>query len=363
VAAIELKDIRLNYGGQQVLKGISFQVEPSEFVAILGPSGCGKTSLLRIIAGFVDHSGEVLIEGRNMAGVPTHRRRIGIVFQDYALFPHQTVARNIGYGLRMRRTPRQQIDERVRELIALLRLDGLADRYPAELSGGQRQRVAIARALAIEPSMLLLDEPLSALDKKLREEMQIELRQIQRRVGITTLFVTHDQEEALALADRIVVMNHGVVHQIGTPAEIYTQPADAFVADFIGRSNLVQASVQGEAGGYVVMEMPWGRTARLVASAVPRGQRSFQVAIRPERLAISHRPPADDTFDHVTGTIEHASFMGAYQYLRVAVPRDHLLTVQTSQETQWRQGETVSVSWRPEHVIALRPATSDTNTV
>jgi putative spermidine/putrescine transport system ATP-binding protein len=356
VASIELNEIRLRYGAHEVLKGVSLRMEPSEFVAILGPSGCGKTSVLRIIAGFLDYSGELLIDGRDMANVPAHRRRIGIVFQDYALFPHQTVARNISYGLRMRKMPSLEIERRVGELLALLKLDGLIDRYPAELSGGQRQRVAIARALAIEPRMLLLDEPLSALDKKLREEMQVELRQIQKRVGITTLFVTHDQEEALALADKVVVMKDGVIHQIGTPLEVYTQPADAFVADFIGRSNLVKATIDARGEDYAVVAMPWGGTARLPIGAVPDGHPTIQFAIRPERLLIARKPFSDSALDCFPGTVEHAAFMGAYQHVRVAVGERHRLHVQTSQEGSWREGEAVSLAWQPEHVIPLKAA-------
>ena len=301
MASIQLSDIQLRYGSQEVLKGITLRMDRSEFVAILGPSGCGKTSLLRIIAGFSPYSGGLLIDGEDMASVPSHRRRIGIVFQDYALFPHQTVARNIAYGLRMQRKGRADIERKVGELTALLKLQGLVDRYPAELSGGQRQRVAIARALAIEPRMLLLDEPLSALDKKLREEMQVELRQIQKRVGITTLFVTHDQEEALALADKVVVMRDGIIHQIGTPLEVYTQPADPFVADFIGRSNIIEARVSEHGEGYSILAMPWGGTARLHGAAVPQGQGSIKIAIRPERVLIGTEPFADDALELSVG--------------------------------------------------------------
>ncbi len=353
MASIELDDIRLRYGRHEVLKGISFRMEPSEFVAILGPSGCGKTSLLRIIAGFTDYAGRLLIDGRDMANVPTHRRRIGIVFQDYALFPHQTVAANIAYGLRMRRTPKAEIDRKIAELVALLKLEDLTERYPAELSGGQRQRVAIARALAIEPRMLLLDEPLSALDKKLREEMQIELREIQRRVGITTLFVTHDQEEALALADKVVVMNHGVIHQIGTPMQVYTQPADAFVADFIGRANVVEVAIERRDDRYALVRMPWGDLARIPAAAVTDDARTLRIAIRPERLVIGAGEASDDAVDVVRGTVEHVAFMGAYQHVRVVVGTTHRLAAQTGYDMRWREGDDVSLAWRPEHVIPL----------
>lgn len=354
MALIELKDIRLSYGNVEALKGISLRMESSEFVAILGPSGCGKTSLLRIIAGFSTYSGELLIDGRDVSGLPSHKRQIGVVFQDYALFPHKTVAANIGYGLRMRREPHDEIKRKVDELLELLKLGALADRHPAQLSGGQKQRVAIARALAIEPRMLLLDEPLSALDKKLREEMQVELRQIQKRVGITTLFVTHDQEEALALADKVVVMDDGRIRQIGSPAEVYMRPADPFVADFIGRSNFFQGEIDGRQGDWLDLRMAWG-TARLPATAVASDAPSVQFAIRPERLAIERGRQTENNFNRLDGQIEHVTFMGPYQNIRVtsASQRFH---VQTSNEALWNEGEQVTLSWQPSDAIVMPSA-------
>lgn len=356
MALIELNDIRLSYGKFEALKGVTLRMEPWEFVAILGPSGCGKTSLLRIIAGFSDYSGELLIDGRDVSGLPSHKRRIGVVFQDYALFPHQTVAANVGYGLRMRRQPRADIKRKVDELMALLKLEALADRYPAQLSGGQKQRVAIARALAIEPRMLLLDEPLSALDKKLREEMQIELRQIQKRVGITTLFVTHDQEEALALADKVVVMNDGTIRQIGSPAEIYMHPADSFVADFIGRSNFLEGSVEARQGEWLDLHMPWGGTARVPATAVWEDARSVQFAIRPERLTIVRGDEPRGSGNALIGKIEHVTFMGPYQNIRVVASSQDRFHVQTSNEARWNEGDRVTLTWRPEDAIVMPPA-------
>ena len=240
MAVVELRDISANYGSNRVLDSVSLTLAQGEFVAVLGPSGCGKTTLLRVVAGFVEHAGSVSIAGQPCENVPPHKRNIGIVFQDYALFPHRTVADNIGFGLRFRKLPRDERAGKIDNLLSLLQLRGLESRYPSELSGGQRQRVAIARALAIDPQVL---EPLSALDKKLREEMQVELRQLQQRVGITTMFVTHDQEEALALADKIVVMDSGRIRQEGPPAEVYVRPRNRFVANFIGKSNIFQTSM------------------------------------------------------------------------------------------------------------------------
>lgn len=357
MAFIELRNIQLSYGGVEALKGVSLEMESSEFGAILGPSGCGKTSLLQIIAGFADYSGQVLIDGRDVSDLPSHKRRIGVVFQDYALFPHQTVAANIGYGLRIRKMPRADVRRKVAELLALLQLDALADRYPAQLSGGQKQRVAIARALAIEPRMLLLDEPLSALDKKLREEMQVELRQIQKRVGITTLFVTHDQEEALALADKIVVMDKGVIRQIGSPSEIYMKPTDPFVAEFIGRSNFFEGTVTARDEQYLELRMSCGGLVRLPASGFTSANTAtgdiLRFVVRPERLLIAAGHQSADTLNAMNGQIEHVTFMGPYQNILVTASTKHRYHVQSFNEHDWREGDKVTLSWRPEHSIVM----------
>lgn len=356
MALIELKNIQLDYGQVKALKGVSLRMESSELVAIVGPSGCGKTSLLRIIAGFANYSGELLIDGGDVSNLPPHKRRIGIVFQDYALFPQQTVAANITYGLRMRRKPRAYIESKLAELLALLKLDTLAGRYPSELSGGQKQRVAIARALAIDPRMLLMDEPLSALDKKLREEMQIELRRIQKRVGITTLFVTHDQEEALALADKVVVMSSGAIRQIGSPKEIYMKPADPFVAEFIGRSNFFEGTVIGRQGGHLDLRMPWGGTARLLATGVAVDAHSVHFIIRPERLTIAPKSDLSADVNTLTGTIESVTFMGFYQIIQIVTASRDCLYVQVANDGQWREGETVTLTWEPADAIVMNRA-------
>lgn len=350
MAAVELEDIRLSYGNLEVLKGVSLRLASSEFVAILGPSGCGKTSLLRIIGGFSDYTGILRIDGRDVAGAPPYRRNIGIVFQDYALFPHKTVVENIGYGLRMRSVAKPQIASRVKELVDLLKLQGLEQRYPAHLSGGQRQRVAIARALAIKPKMLLLDEPLSALDKKLREEMQVELRQIQKKVGITTLFVTHDQEEALALADTIVVMTEGNIRQIGTPSDIYLRPADVFVANFIGQSNLFEASVL-DAKDFITARLDSGEIVRIKSEKQISAGDRITFCLRPERFHLSqpcHELAGANAFD---GKVEHAVFLGSTWQLRVLTKDGRQIKVQGSEGRA--EGEVVKLTWRPENAIVL----------
>ncbi|KQW20939.1 hypothetical protein ASC80_12295 [Afipia sp. Root123D2] len=351
MAVVELENIRLSYGDQEVLKGVSLRLASSEFAAVLGPSGCGKTSLLRIIGGFSDYTGSLRIDGKDVAGEPSYRRNIGIVFQDYALFPHKTVAENIGYGLRMRSVPKPEILERVNELVDLLKLQGLEGRYPAHLSGGQRQRVAIARAIAIRPKMLLLDEPLSALDKKLREEMQVELRQIQRKVGITTLFVTHDQEEALALADTIIVMTDGKIRQIGTPSEIYLRPADEFVANFIGQSNLFDAEVVGVSGDRISARLDSGEVVGIRSDrAIPAGTR-IVFCVRPERFSLDRSSLQSGDTNTFEGVIEHAIFLGSNWQLGVRTAQGRKIKVQANEGRT--EGQKASLFWQPGSAVVL----------
>jgi iron(III) transport system ATP-binding protein len=238
--ALEIRDLNKSFGGVPALERINLTIEASEFVCLLGPSGCGKTTLLRIIAGLLAADrGRILLDGRDLSAVPTRERGFGIVFQSYSLFPNLTVAQNVGYGLSIRRTPKAQVEARVAELLSTVKLSEFGDRYPGELSGGQQQRVAIARALAVNPALLLLDEPLSALDARVRAALREELREVQRSLGIPTLMVTHDQEEAMVLADKVVCMNHGRIEQVGSPEALYQQPKTRFVAEFMGQSNLL----------------------------------------------------------------------------------------------------------------------------
>ena len=239
-AIIDLKNISVTFGDNQVLKNLNLYIRDKEFITFLGPSGCGKTTTLRIIAGFIEpDEGEVIFEGKKINGVPPHKRQVNTIFQRYALFPHLNVYENVAFGLRIKKVPEKQIKETVEEMLALVNLKGFNKRNINSLSGGQQQRVAIARALAVKPRVLLLDEPLGALDLKLRKDMQVELKNIQQRLGITFVYVTHDQEEALSMSDTVVVMDSGVIQQIGSPLDIYNEPKNAFVADFIGESNIV----------------------------------------------------------------------------------------------------------------------------
>src|SRR5215475_3750615 len=265
-AAVQLNSVKLGYGEFIAVKNVDLTIEKGTFVTLLGPSGCGKTTLLRAIAGLVTPmSGEIIIKGRRVNDVPIHKRNIGLVFQNYALFPHKNIFDNVGFGLKYRRVERSQIATRVKRALEIVRLPGVEQKLPSELSGGQQQRIALARAIVIEPDVLLLDEPLSALDANLREEMRTELKIIQREVGITTIFVTHDQEEALSLSDRIVVMNHGLIEQNGTPEEVYRAPASRFVASFLGQSNLLTGTIAATQDGKAKITLDNGASIEAVA--------------------------------------------------------------------------------------------------
>ena len=321
-ASIHLDDIAKSYDGRVLaVDGISLEIAPGEFFSLLGPSGCGKTTTLRMIAGFesVD-KGRILVGGRDVTDLPVHKRDMGMVFQSYALFPHRTVVENVAFGLRMRGVGRAEIDERVRDALSLVALTGFENRRPGELSGGQQQRVALARAIVIRPPVLLCDEPLGALDRKLRQQMQFELKQLQKELGVTLVFVTHDQEEALAMSDRIAVMNAGRIEQVGTPGEIYERPRTRFVADFIGEINLME-----QGGGSAV-------------------------AVRPEKIVLG---PAGSG---IRGRIESANFLGGHTLYRVVTTdRRQMLAKETNigDRPTRRVGEEVGLSWSETDAVKL----------
>jgi iron(III) transport system ATP-binding protein len=310
------------FGTFCALSGIDLAIEPGEFVCFLGPSGCGKTTLLRIIAGLeVQTRGRVEQAGRDISRLPPAQRDYGIVFQSYALFPNLSVADNVAYGLVNRKVPKAQARQRVAELLDLVGLPGSQGRYPAQLSGGQQQRIALARALATQPGLLLLDEPLSALDAIVRVHLRQEIARLQRALGVTTIMVTHDQEEALAVADRIVVMNHGAIEQVGVPMEVYARPASPFVADFVGRVNVLPVVV--EAGGVRL-----GSTYLACPNAYPPGT-SAQLYVRPEDVLL--RAPEGHDGASVESVVDKVEFLGAYclVHVRVAQLGGHSLTVVT----------------------------------
>jgi spermidine/putrescine transport system ATP-binding protein len=291
-SAVEARGVSKHFGhgpdAVRALDDVSVIIRENEFFTLLGPSGCGKTTLLRLIAGFeLPTSGEILIGGEPVGHLPPYKRPVNTVFQSYALFPHMTVAENIAFGLQMLKLPAAQVKSRVAEMLELVKLTGLAARRPAQLSGGQQQRVALARALANHPKVLLLDEPLSALDLKLRKEMQIELKKLQLATGITFVFVTHDQEEALTMSDRVAVMSHGKILQIGSPAQIYEHPTVRFVADFIGETNFLPAHVSAVIGGMATVRLPGGTEFQTATAPGVGNGMDVTVAVRPERAGLS----------------------------------------------------------------------------
>ena len=311
---IEISHLRKSFGPNTVVHDFNLSIEKGEFISFLGPSGCGKTTILRMIAGFETvSSGSIHVGGVEMTHLPPAKRNVGMVFQAYALFPNLTVAGNIGFGLKIAGKDKGEIDARVAEMLELIKLPDLGDRYPYQLSGGQQQRVALARALAIKPQVLLLDEPLSALDAKIRVSLREEIRALQRELGITTVFVTHDQEEALSISDRIVVMNEGRADQVGTPSEIYNNPATRFVASFVGTLNLFEARVVDPAAGRVSIDGQPVVTARDISAYGIADEAT--VALRPEALSLGGDGGSDR--NALAGTVEEVSFLGAVIRVRV----------------------------------------------
>ena len=312
---LQLSGISKSFGATQVVRDFDMEIHKGEFISFLGPSGCGKTTVLRMIAGFENPSaGMIRIGGANQNGLKPANRNIGMVFQAYALFPNMTAGDNIAFGLKVKGRPKSEIAARVKEMLGLMKLDHLADRYPFQLSGGQQQRIALARALAVKPQVLLLDEPLSALDAKIRISLREEIRSIQRQLAITTIFVTHDQEEALSMSDRVVVMNGGKAEQIGTPFEIYNKPATGFVAGFVGTLSQLQAIVEDKANGAIRI----GGTSIRVADSLDGylAGDTVRVALRPESVSLQARPGSDCRLE---GMVEAVGFLGSVIRVRLSV--------------------------------------------
>jgi spermidine/putrescine transport system ATP-binding protein len=344
------------FGEVRAVQDVSFSVRRGEFFSLLGPSGCGKTTTLRLVAGFErPDGGRIVLRGDDITTRPPDRRNVNTVFQHYALFPHLTVAQNVGYGLKQARLPHRETEERLRRVLATVRLGELAGRYPRELSGGQQQRVALARALVKEPAVLLLDEPLAALDLKLRKAMQGELKKLQERLAITFLYVTHDQEEALTLSDRIAVMNAGRILQEGTPEEIYERPSSKFVADFIGQTNFFDGEVEETDGATVVRtgelvlrcaSAPWARAGMRVA-----------VAIRPENVIPANG--AGSVANVVSGTLGRRTYLGDLVQYHVILPGGREVVCQRQNDpqdpaTRWEVGGPVALGWTAESALVVR---------
>ncbi|MGN7877684.1 MULTISPECIES: ABC transporter ATP-binding protein [Sinorhizobium/Ensifer group] len=308
---ISVKNVTKRFGDFTAVDDLSLDIYTREFFALLGASGCGKSTLLRMLAGFEQPtSGEIILDGQSLAGIPPYRRPVNMMFQSYALFPHMTVENNIAFGLKQDGMPKADIAARVAQMLKLVKLEKFSQRKPHQLSGGQRQRVALARSLAKRPKVLLLDEPLGALDKKLREETQFELMDLQQELGLTFVVVTHDQEEAMTMADRIAVMSHGKVIQVATPAEIYEAPNSRFVADFIGDVNIFEGAVGGADGGYVRLEGTNGFPIRMASPERPATGGKSAVAVRPEKIRVSRQPPAHAPVNAVQGEIWDIGYLG-----------------------------------------------------
>jgi spermidine/putrescine transport system ATP-binding protein len=363
---VQFKDVSKTFNGQQAVKKISFHIEPGEFFSILGPSGCGKTTTLRLLAGFEvpdADGGEVRIHGEVVNQLRPYERKLAMVFQNYALFPHLSVERNVAFGLEQRKVPRTQIVERVRAALDMVRLDPkmYGTRPPAALSGGQRQRVALARALVLEPSILLLDEPLGALDLKLRKEMQLELMSLNRRLGITFVYVTHDQEEALTMSDRIAVMDNARVAQLASPPEIYERPRTAFVARFIGESNFCRGEVVAvERGGLVVKRSD----GNLVAARGGEGRvvgDEVQISVRPERVELTAPEDAPDGHNRLPGRVRQVVYRGEMLHVRATLSDGSEMVAAMRNEGQlrrpvaWQEGTECAVTFSPDDARVLEP--------
>lgn len=347
MARVELKSVTKRFEDVVAVDRATFSVERGELFTLLGPSGCGKTTALRIVAGFeLPDEGRVFFDGEDVTYRKPYERGCAMVFQNYALWPHMTVFENVAYGLKMKKLSKEEVKRRVREALELVGLEGMEDRYPLQLSGGQQQRVALARALVVEPRVLLMDEPLSNLDAKLRLRMREELKKLQKQLGITTIYVTHDQEEAMSLSDRIAVMNRGRVLQVGTPLEIYLKPSNLFVATFIGRSSVVKGRVVGLEGGFAEFAADSGLKLRGVAVAELKPGSPAVAVVRPEDISLDPLPGANE----IEGVVELAMFLGSHTQLRVNVNGDRVVAY-VDPELRFEENSRVKLYVKPSEVF------------
>ncbi|MBZ4691310.1 MAG: polyamine-transporting ATPase [Cereibacter sp.] len=351
---VTVENLWRSYGPVNAVADVSLDVGAGEFVSLLGPSGSGKTTLLMMLAGF-DHpqSGRITVGGRDITHVPANKRDIALVFQRYALFPHMSVADNILFPLKMRKMGRSERDARLRGALEMVKLEAFAERKPSELSGGQQQRVALARAIVFDPPVILMDEPLGALDKKLRQHMQIELKELQQRLGATVIYVTHDQEEALTMSDRVAVMNHGRLAQLGSPRSLYDHPANAFVAEFIGETSFVPGRIAGATGGICVVETPAGTAQARMNETLKQGEAAV-LAVRPEHVSVA----TEGTAPGLLGKVAQVVFNGATVAVHIALPGGGTLRADVpaiSPAASLQPGTAVRASWQPDRA-SLFPA-------
>ena len=357
-SVLQVRNVTKTFGDAIAVNDVSFEVYDGEFLFLIGPSGCGKTTTLRMIGGYeTPTSGEITIRGRAMNNVPLDKRNIGMVFQSYALFPHMTVRRNVEFGLRTRNVPKAERQERVEAALDLVELSQFGERYPSQLSGGQRQRVALSRVIIYEPDILLLDEPLANLDKRLRDVMRVELKKLQEKVGITTVYVTHDQEEALTMADRIAVMDDGALLQVGAPSDVYNKPRTTFVATFLGETSSFQGTVDSITGDLAHISMDDGfRTAIRHGTALAEGQRLI-ASIRPERVRISAEKPAQEE-NVFSGVVDFVSYLGAYVVYMIRIDDGQTLIRASepipSGRASFAEGDHVFASWDVDHVVYIQ---------
>ena len=354
---VNINHITKTYGNIFALNDVSLDFADGDFFGLLGPSGSGKTTLLRSIAGFVvPTKGEIIVDGTDIRHTPVHKRDIGMVFQNYALFPHMSVFENIAYSLSVRGVKSNEINTRVRDSLELVQLGGYGERRPRELSGGQQQRIALARALVSKPRVLLLDEPLGALDKNLRTQMQVELRQIQREVGITTILVTHDQEEALTMSDRVAIFCEGKVIQTGSPDEIYEKPRTAFAAEFFGSTNFLEGTVLGKEAGLGIVRLKDDTILKVVQDLPPKGS-SVSLTVRPEKVLLGTEPEQDgfgQPYNEIQGTVDHSVFMGfsIFYQMSTAIGSFHVFQ-QNREIVRHEIGNKLHIRWIPEHTVVL----------
>jgi spermidine/putrescine transport system ATP-binding protein len=360
---VRLERVTKQFGEVAAVDDLSLDIEEGEFFSMLGPSGCGKTTTLRMIGGFEDATyGTVYLGGRDVTDLPPYKRDVNTVFQSYALFPHLNVFENVAFGLRRKKVPKGEVTTRVNDVMSLVDLVGFGERKPGQMSGGQQQRVALARALVNSPKVLLLDEPLGALDLKLRKQMQLELKRIQQEVGITFIYVTHDQEEAMTMSDRLAVMRHGKIEQIGDPESVYENPATEFVAGFLGASNLLDGELKEAVGDSTSIRLTTGEVVSVPSQAIPSGIGSVvKAGVRPEKITIvPDQGEAPASLNHVPGVVRMSTYIGVNYQFKVEGPGGHELTVYQqnigASGSHPAPGEHVRLEWLPEHTFVVEPS-------